>query len=135
MFASDLDAASRQQLTRGARLMELLKQPEYSPYPMEDQVVSIWSGIKGKLDKIPVADVLRFERELLDHLRRNTKVLADIASSGQLTDDNEAALEIAVDDFVATFLSTEGTELSTTSSTDDGEGVNVAQEQIVTKKR
>ncbi|PKQ25354.1 MAG: F0F1 ATP synthase subunit alpha [Actinobacteria bacterium HGW-Actinobacteria-4] len=136
MFASDLDAASRQQLTRGARLMELLKQPEYSPYPMEDQVVSIWSGIKGKLDKIPVADVLRFERELLDHLRRNTTVLTDIATSGQLTDDTEGTLDKAVDDFVTTFLSTEGTELSTTSSVgDDGAHVEVAQEQIVTKKR
>src|SRR5690554_1734994 len=70
MFASDLDAASRQQLTRGARLMELLKQPQYTPYPVEEQVVSVWAGTKGKLDKIEVADVLRFERELLDHLRR-----------------------------------------------------------------
>src|SRR5690554_6542935 len=70
MFASDLDAASLQQLTRGARLMELLKQPQYTPYPVEEQVVSVWAGTKGKLDKIEVADVLRFERELLDHLRR-----------------------------------------------------------------
>src|SRR5690554_2287891 len=70
LFASDLDAASRQQLTRGARLMELLKQPQYTPYPVEEQVVSVWAGTKGKLDKIEVADVLRFERELLDHLRR-----------------------------------------------------------------
>src|SRR6186713_1991306 len=77
MFASDLDAASRQQLTRGARLMELLKQRQYTPYPVEDQVVSIWAGTKGKLDKVPLADVLRFERELIDHLRRNTSILKD----------------------------------------------------------
>ncbi len=64
MFASDLDAASRRQLARGARLTELLKQPQYSPYPVEEQVVSIWAGTKGKLDTIPVEDVLRFEREL-----------------------------------------------------------------------
>src|SRR5690554_1788803 len=70
MFASDLDAASRRQLARGERLMELLKQPQYTPYPVEEQVVSVWAGTKGKLDKIEVADVLRFERELLDHLRR-----------------------------------------------------------------
>ena len=57
MFASDLDAASRAQLTRGARLMELLKQPQYSPYPVEDQVASIWAGTKGKLDDVPVEDV------------------------------------------------------------------------------
>ena len=68
MFASDLDAASRRQLARGARLTELLKQPQYSPYPVEEQVVSIWAGTNGKLDAIPVEDVLRFERELLDYL-------------------------------------------------------------------
>ena len=135
MFASDLDPASRQQLTRGARLMELLKQPQYTPYPAEEQVVSIWAGTKGKLDKIPLADVLRFERELIDHLRRNTSVLTDIASSGKLEDDTQAALETAVDDYVSTFLATEGTELSTDSSIADGEDVEVEQETIVTKKR
>ncbi|WP_430868604.1 F0F1 ATP synthase subunit alpha [Demequina aurantiaca] len=135
MFASDLDAASRQQLTRGARLMELLKQPQYTPYPAEEQVVSIWAGTKGKLDEIPVADVLRFERELIDHLRRNTSVLTDIASSGKLEDDTQAALETAVDDYVSTFLQTEGTELSTDSSVADGEGVAVEQETIVLKKK
>ena len=69
MFASDLDAASRRQLARGARLTELLKQPQYSPYPVEEQVVSIWAGTNGKLDEVPVEDVLRFERELLDYLK------------------------------------------------------------------
>src|SRR5690554_1191998 len=135
MFASDLDAASRAQLTRGARLMELLKQPQYSPYPVEEQVVSIWAGTKGKLDKIPVADVLRFERELLDHLRRSTSVLSDIASTGQLSADNETALEAAIDDYLSTFLETEGTELTTDSSTASGEDVQVEQEQIVTRKK
>ncbi|WP_062201276.1 F0F1 ATP synthase subunit alpha [Demequina salsinemoris] len=131
MFASDLDAASRQQLTRGARLMELLKQPQYSPYPVEEQVVSIWAGTKGKLDKIALADVLRFERELIDHLRRNTSVLDDIASSGQLSDETEAALASAVDDYLSTFLETEGTELTTTASIEGGGEAGVEQEQIV----
>jgi len=135
MFASDLDAASRQQLTRGARLMELLKQPQYTPYPAEDQVVSIWAGTKGKLDQIPLADVLRFERELIDHLRRNTSVLTDIASSGKLEADTEEALETAVDDYVSTFLASEGTELSTDSSVADGEDVKVEQETISKKKK
>src|SRR5690554_6192361 len=135
MFASDLDAASRQQLTRGARLMELLKQPQYTPYPVEEQVVSVWAGTKGKLDKIEVADVLRFERELLDHLRRSTSVLTDIAETGQLSSDTEAALESAVDDYLSTFLESEGTELSTTTSVADGEDVSVEQEQIVAKKK
>ncbi|SEJ22524.1 F0F1 ATP synthase subunit alpha [Demequina mangrovi] len=135
MFASDLDAASRQQLTRGARLMELLKQPQYSPFPVEEQVVSVWAGTKGKLDKIAVGDVLRFERELLDHLRRNTSILDDIASTGQLSDDNESALHTHVDDFVSTFLEGEGVALTTDSTVDDGEGVAVEQERIVAEKK
>ncbi|MDN4471768.1 F0F1 ATP synthase subunit alpha [Demequina zhanjiangensis] len=135
MFASDLDAASRQQLTRGARLMELLKQPQYSPYPVEEQVVSIWAGTKGKLDKIALADVLRFERELLDHLRRNTSVLDDIASSGKLEKETEEALATAVDDYLSTFLATEGTELSTTASIEGGGEAGSEQEQIVANKK
>jgi len=135
MFASDLDAASRQQLTRGARLMELLKQPQYSPYPVEEQVVSIWAGTKGKLDKIALGDVLRFERELLDHLRRNTSILDDIATTGQLSDENEAALGTHVDDYVSTFLESENTALTTHSTVDDGESVAVEQEQIVAEKK
>ncbi|MGC4175193.1 F0F1 ATP synthase subunit alpha [Demequina sp.] len=135
MFASDLDAASRAQLTRGARLMELLKQPQYSPYPVEEQVVSIWAGTKGKLDKIAVADVLRFERELLDHLRRNTSILTDIASSGVLAKETEAELEKNVDDYVSTFLAGEGVELTTESTIEGGGEVEVEQEQIVTAKK
>ncbi|HEU0256453.1 MAG TPA: F0F1 ATP synthase subunit alpha, partial [Microbacteriaceae bacterium] len=75
MFASDLDAASRRQLDRGARLTELLKQPQYSPYPIEEQVASIWAGSNGKMDDLPVEEVLRFEAEMLEHLRRNTTLL------------------------------------------------------------
>jgi len=135
MFASDLDAASRQQLTRGARLMELLKQPQYSPYPAEDQVVSIWAGTKGKLDKVALGDVLRFERELLDHLRRHTSILSDIAETGQLSGDNEAELEKQVDSFVSTFLESEDSALTTSSTVDDGEAVEVEQERIVTEKK
>ncbi len=135
MFASDLDAASRQQLTRGARLMELLKQPQYSPYPVEEQVVSIWAGTKGKLDKIAVGDVLRFERELLDHLRRNTKVLDTIAKTGQLSSEVEEELNKHVDDYVSTFLASEGAELGTTSTIEGGGDAEVEQEQIVTKKK
>src|SRR3954449_7184811 len=93
MFASDLDAASRRQLDRGARLTELLKQPQYSPYPVEDQVVSIWAGTNGKLDSIEVSDVLRFERELLDHLHRNTEVLTRLRDTNVLDDDTVAELE------------------------------------------
>nr|WP_297428729.1 F0F1 ATP synthase subunit alpha [uncultured Actinotalea sp.] len=134
MFASDLDAASRQQLTRGARLMELLKQPQYSPYPVSEQVASIWAGTKGKLDKVAVSDVRRFEQEMLDHLRRNTDVLSTIESTGQLSDETEAALEKAVDEFAAMFQHGADAEAEGASLA-DGETADVEQEQIVTQKR
>src|SRR5207342_2400678 len=75
MFASDLDPASRAQLARGSRLVELLKQPQYSPFPFEEQAVSIWTGTSGRLDDVPVADIQRFEKEFLDHVRHHTKIL------------------------------------------------------------
>jgi F-type H+-transporting ATPase subunit alpha len=111
MFASDLDAASRKQLERGARLMELLKQPQYSPFPVEEQTVSIWAGTTGKLDEVPVRDVLRFEAELLDYLRRSTAILTTIRETNNLTDDTKAALEAAVVAFKKTFATHEGTPL------------------------
>ncbi|WP_225753726.1 F0F1 ATP synthase subunit alpha [Actinotalea sp. Marseille-Q4924] len=134
MFASDLDAASRQQLTRGARLMELLKQPQYSPYPVSEQVASIWAGTKGKLDKVAIEDVRRFEREMLDHLRRHTDVLSTIESTGQLTDETEDALGKAVDEFVGMFQHGSDAQVETATLA-DGEAADVEQEQIVTQKR
>ena len=113
--------------------MELLKQAQYSPYPVEDQVASIWAGTKGKLDDVPLADVRRFETELLDHLRRNTDVLSTIASSGKLEDDTEKALGDAIDEFRTGFLIGDGTTLVGTS--DDGAEVEVEQEQIVRQKK
>jgi len=134
MFASDLDAASRQQLTRGARLMELLKQPQYSPYPVEEQVVSIWAGTKGKLDKIALSDVLRFERELIDHLRQSTKVLDHIAGTGKLSEEDEAELHKSVDSFVTTFLESENAELTTDAPIEGGGEAEVEQERIVAQR-
>jgi len=133
MFASDLDAASRAQLTRGARLMELLKQPQYSPFPVEDQVASIWAGTKGKLDDVPVEDVRRFESELLDHLRRNTDVLSTIAESGKLGDDVEEKLAAAVDEFRHGFLKGDGSPLIGAEAPE--EETPVEQEQIVRQKK
>ena len=115
MFASDLDAASRKQLERGARLMELLKQPQYSPFPVEEQTVSVWCGTTGKLDEVPVRDVLRFESELLDYLRRSTAILTTIRETNNLTDDTKAALEAAVVAFKKTFATHEGTPLPSVS--------------------
>ena len=133
MFASDLDAASKAQLTRGARLMELLKQPQYSPYPMENQVVSIWAGTRGKIDDVPIEDVRRFEAEMIEHLGRNTQVLATISSTGKLEKDVEAALSEAVDAFRLGFLKADGTPL--VSIVDEDEAAPVEQEQIVRQKK
>lgn len=105
MFASDLDDASKAQLTRGARLTELLRQPQYTPYAVEDQVVSIWAGTNGYLDDVEVSDVLRFETEFLDHLRRSTSVRQDIAASGKLEDETVNALKTAIADFKTGFRS------------------------------
>ncbi|GIG26525.1 F0F1 ATP synthase subunit alpha [Cellulomonas denverensis] len=133
MFASDLDAASRAQLTRGARLMELLKQPQYSPYPAEEQVASVWAGTKGKLDDVPVEDVARFEAELLDHLRRNTDVLSTIISTGKLEEDTEEALAAAVEEFRTGFLKGDGTPL--VGGAEEESETPVEQEQIVRQKK
>ena len=93
-FASDLDAASRAQLDRGARLVELLKQPQYSPFPVEEEVVSIWAGTTGQLDDVPVEDVRRFETEFLDYLRRSYGgLLTAIRETKDLTDDNITTLQ------------------------------------------
>jgi len=108
MFASDLDDASKAQLTRGARLTELLPQPQYTPYAVEEQVVSIWAGTNGYLDDLEVSDVLRFEAEFIDYLRHRTSVLSDIAASGKLEDETLDALKAAVADFKKGFRS-EGT--------------------------
>jgi F-type H+-transporting ATPase subunit alpha len=134
MFASDLDPASRAQLARGSRLLELLKQPQYSPYPVEDQVASIWAGTKGKLDDVPVDDVRRFEAELIDHLRRNTEVLTTIKSTGKLEDATEAALTAAVDEFRNGFLKGDGSPLVGGDEAND-ESAQVEQEQIVRQKK
>ena len=133
MLASDLDAASRAQLQRGAVLTELLKQPQYSPYAVEDQVAAVWAGTKGKLDDVAVEDVKRFETELLDHLRRKTDVLPSILESGKLEPETEEALRVAIDDFRAGFQKSDGTPL-VGGSTDDGP-VDVEQAQIVVKKK
>jgi F-type H+-transporting ATPase subunit alpha len=137
LFASDLDATSRRQLERGARLTELLRQPQYSPYPVEDQVVSIWAGLNGKLDNVPVSDVLRFERELLDHLGRKTKILATLRDTNVLDDDTTAALEKEVDAFKETFQTGDGQSLNSagTETFEATEVEDVNQEKIVKSKR
>ncbi|WIK88986.1 F0F1 ATP synthase subunit alpha [Varibaculum cambriense] len=108
MFASDLDATTKRQLTRGARLMELLRQPQATPYEVEDQVCSIWAGTSGYLDDIEVSDVHRFESEMLAYLHANSDVPAKIKETGQFDSDTEQALKAAVEKFRSGFVSSQG---------------------------
>ncbi|TDW81885.1 MULTISPECIES: F0F1 ATP synthase subunit alpha [Kribbella] len=135
MFASDLDATSRRQLDRGQRLVQLLRQPQYSPYPVEDQIVSIWAGTKGHFDEVPVDDVLRFERDFLDYLRRESKVLDAIRESGLFGDDEAQAVTEALAAFKPTFQTSEGTLLGTEAEAEAMDEGDVEQEQIVKQKR
>jgi F-type H+-transporting ATPase subunit alpha len=137
LFASDLDAASRRQLARGARLTELLRQPQYSPYPIENQVVSIWAGTNGKLDEVAIEDVLRFERELLDYLGRTTTVLTTLRDTNVLDDDTIAALDAAVDTFKLEFQTGEGTPLISAGKEEFDATVpeDINQEKIVKQRR
>jgi F-type H+/Na+-transporting ATPase subunit alpha len=108
-FASDLDAASRAQLDRGARLVELLKQPQYRPFPVEEQVVSIWAGSNGYLDDVPVDDISRFEADFLDYLRRShAGILQTIRESLALAEDTVTALKDAVEEFRKGFETSSG---------------------------
>jgi F-type H+/Na+-transporting ATPase subunit alpha len=111
-FSSDLDKASRDQLSRGERLVELLKQPQYSPYPMEHQVVSIWAGTTGQLDDVPVADIRRFEREFLDFVgRERPGIYSEILQTGKLEDATRGSLAQAVTAFKEQFEKSDGTML------------------------
>lgn len=128
MFASDLDAATRRQLTRGERLMELLKQPQNSPYVVQDQVASIWAGTNGYLDDLEVSEVLSFESGLLDYLRANSTVLDEIAATGELSKETEEALRAAVETFHSQWVSAKAAPVSL----DDAEvQAERSQEEIV----
>jgi F-type H+-transporting ATPase subunit alpha len=102
-FGSDLDKASQQQIARGQRVVEVLKQPQYQPLPVEEQVVSIWSVTNAKMDDIPVADVRRFERDLLEFVRSRHGDLLSRLRTEKLTEDIESQLNDAVDSFKETF--------------------------------
>ena len=108
MFASDLDAATRQQLTRGEHMMELLKQSQSSPMSVEDQVAVIWAGTKGYLDDLELKEVRSFQDGLLDHLRAHTDVLERIVATGTLDEDLESDLKSAVEDYHRAFVVSHG---------------------------
>ena len=112
-FGSDLDKASKAQLERGARLVELLKQPQYAPFPVEHQVASVWAGTNGHLDDVPVADIRRFEAEFIDFLGRQHKGVFDtIVQTGKLDDTTITSLEAAVGEFKPQFRTSEGHALN-----------------------
>jgi F-type H+-transporting ATPase subunit alpha len=137
MFASDLDAASRQQLDRGQRLMALLRQPAYSPYPVPEMTASLWLGTTGRLDRVPVDDVLRFESEFLDYLRRSHEgILSTIRETNDFSDDTASSLEDAYNAFLDQFETSEGESIK--PGKEEHEALadeDVEQEQIVKQKR
>jgi F-type H+-transporting ATPase subunit alpha len=103
-FASDLDAATQRLLARGERLTELLKQGQYSPLPVEEQVVIVFAGVRGYLDTLSVGQVGRFEEGLLNELRAShTDLLSTIRTDGEITNDTEEELKSAIDSFVKSF--------------------------------
>ena len=136
MFASDLDAASRRQLDRGARLVELLRQPQYSPYPVAEQVISVWAGTTGEFDQVPVTEVLRFEREFLDYLRHTTKVLDTIAETGKFDSDTEQAVQQALGEFREQYVASDGKPLAAGDQDAKAlEDEEMDHEQIVVQKK
>ena len=136
MFASDLDAASRRQLDRGQRLVELLRQPQYAPFDVADQVVMVWAGTNGHLDDVPVSDVLRFEAELLEHLRHHTPILTTIAETGAWDDDLARATGDVIDAFKLGFITGDGKPLvSGEQAAAAIDEADLEAEQIIVKKK
>ncbi|WP_436759557.1 F0F1 ATP synthase subunit alpha [Streptosporangium sp. V21-05] len=135
-FASDLDAASRAQLERGQRLVELLKQAQYNPFPVEKQVVSVWAGTTGELDDVPVEDIRRFEADFHDYLGRENKGIFDsIRETRELSDDTVTALKDAITEFKKSFETSSGEYLVNDEPvTALGEG-EVGQEKITKRVR
>ena len=108
-FGSDLDAASKAQLGRGSRLVELLKQAQYEPQAMEREVISVWAGTTGRLDDVPVEDIRRFDAEFLDYVERNkTEILDAIRSTSDLSDDTVSVLESTIEEFKRQFSTSSG---------------------------
>ncbi len=133
-FASDLDAASRAQLDRGARLVELLKQPQYDPFPVENQVVSIWAGGNGYLDDVPVEDISRFEGDFLEFLQRShAGVLQTIRESLELAEDTVTALKDAIEEFRKGFETSSGELL--TAEDEQAEALEGEEQEKIARRR
>ncbi|WP_017570760.1 F0F1 ATP synthase subunit alpha [Nocardiopsis halotolerans] len=134
-FGSDLDAVSKQQLGRGERMMELLKQNQYSPFSMERTVVSIWAGNNGHLDDVPVEDVRRFEEDFLDYVsREHAGILDTIRESGKFEKETEQSLESAIEKFKQGFQTSAGTLLGTEAEAEALDKDEVGQEKVKVAK-
>ena len=134
-FASDLDEVSKAQLERGARLVELLKQPQYTPMPVEDQVVAIWLGTRGHLDSVPVADVSRFESEFIEHLKASKPaILADIRDTQKLSEETENQLVEVVADFKKGFATTDGSSVIPDEQIEAMDEADVDKESVQVRK-
>ena len=134
-FGSDLDAVSKQQLARGARMMELLKQGQYSPFSMEKTVVSIWMGNTGLIDEVPVEDVRRFEDDFLSFLDREHKAVLDtIRDTGKFEDESQKTLQAAIEKFKQSFQTSAGTLLGTEAEAEALAEEKVGQETIKVAK-
>lgn len=132
-FASDLDDASKAQLERGARLYEVLKQPQYSPIPVEEQVVTVYLGTNGHFDTVPTEDVRRFRDEFVDSARRkHGELLKDIRESGKFSKETAEGLVDAVNEFKKEFTTSEGKSLVEVSDAMDAE--KVGQETVKVNK-
>jgi F-type H+-transporting ATPase subunit alpha len=135
-FASDLDETSKAQLDRGARLVELLKQPQHQPYAVEEEVVAIFLGTRGHLDSVPVDDVQRFEQEFLEHMRASHEdVLAEIRDSGKLSDEAEEKLEKIVEDFKKGFSASDGSSVVPDEHVDAMDEEDVEKESVKVRKQ
>jgi F-type H+/Na+-transporting ATPase subunit alpha len=134
-FASDLDETSKAQLERGARLVELLKQPQYSPLSVEQEVVAIFLGTKGHLDSVPVADVARFETEFLEHVQgSNEGLLNEIRDSKKLSEETEEKLAELVGDFKKGFATSDGSSVVPDAHVEAMEEEDVEKESVQVRK-
>ena len=134
-FASDLDATSKAQLDRGARLVELLKQPQNSPMPVEEQVVAIFLGTRGHLDSVPIEDVQRFEQDFLEHVKSaKEEIFDEIRNSKKLSEELEKTLEDAVNDFKKGFESSTGESVVADENVDALSDEDLEKESVKVRK-
>ena len=134
-FASDLDAASKAQLDRGVRLVELLKQPQYSPLAVEDQVVAIFLGTKGHLDSVPAEDVSRFESEFLEHVKAShADILTGIKESKKLSEEAEESLVSVINDFKKGFLTSDGSSVVVDDTAEALDPKDLEKESVKVRK-